>query len=111
MSKPESSPLQKICTTLLVLSMAYCGSGLQNYGTGPGFNYVVNVMKMGAVGDGRKDDSQAFLRAWAAVCGANKTAPLLLIPAGRTFLLKPVKFQGPCTSSAINFKVFCDPKD
>ncbi|XP_031261744.1 probable polygalacturonase At3g15720 [Pistacia vera] len=105
MSKPESSPLQKICTTLLVLSMAYCGSGLQNYGTGPGFNYVVNVMKMGAVGDGRKDDSQAFLRAWAAVCGANKTAPLLLIPAGRTFLLKPVKFQGPCTSSAINFKI------
>ncbi|KAJ0007504.1 hypothetical protein Pint_30095 [Pistacia integerrima] len=103
--KPESSPLQKICTTFLVLSMAYCGSGLQNYGTGPGLNYVVNVMKMGAVGDGRKDDSQAFLRAWTAVCGANKTAPLLLIPAGRTFLLKPVKFQGPCTSSAINFKI------
>ncbi|KAJ0007510.1 hypothetical protein Pint_30098 [Pistacia integerrima] len=106
MSKPESSPLQKICTTLLVLSMAYCGSGLQNYGTGPGFNYVVNVMKMGAVGDGRKDDSQAFLRAWAAVCGANKTAPLLLIPAGRTFLLKPVKFQAWKGDDRQNWLVF-----
>lgn len=48
---------------------------------------------------------KAFLKAWAAVCGAQKSEPLLVIPGGKTFLLYPVTFRGPCSSSSVNIQV------
>ncbi|KAL5729825.1 galacturonan 1,4-alpha-galacturonidase [Ranunculus cassubicifolius] len=56
----------------------------------------VNVMDYGAVGDGKTNDDQAFLKAWKVAC-ASATPAMLLIP-GKLFLLNPVAFQGPCMS-------------
>ncbi|CAL5401287.1 unnamed protein product [Camellia sinensis] len=63
-----------------------------------------NVMNYGAVGDGKTDDSQAFLKAWKAICQAKSVVPILVIPT-MTFLLKPATFSGPCKSSNIYVQV------
>ncbi|KAJ7957259.1 Pectin lyase-like superfamily protein [Quillaja saponaria] len=47
----------------------------------------------------------AFQKAWRDVCGASGRAPTLNIPKGKTFMLQPVLFEGPCKSPTINFKV------
>ncbi|XP_042499547.1 probable polygalacturonase At3g15720 isoform X2 [Macadamia integrifolia] len=68
-----------------------------------------NVVKYGAVGDGKTDDSGAFLKTWTAMCGIAPTyTPTLIIPSKKTFLLKPMKFGGPCNlHHNINIKALC----
>nr|XP_043624164.1 probable polygalacturonase At3g15720 [Erigeron canadensis] len=67
---------------------------------------IFNVMKYGARGDGRTDDSQAFTNAWKAACNSLPNAKsLLVIPKGRTFMLKPITFGGPCKPSRIFVQV------
>ncbi|XP_027337590.1 probable polygalacturonase At3g15720 [Abrus precatorius] len=66
---------------------------------------ISNVVTYGAKGDGQTDDSQAFLKAWQEVCGANQGAATLLIPKAQTFLLQPVSFQGPCKPATINIEL------
>ncbi|KAJ8755887.1 hypothetical protein K2173_024432 [Erythroxylum novogranatense] len=65
---------------------------------------ALSVVDFGAVGDGKTDDSRAFEAAWQAVCQGKK-GNILIVPRGKTFLIKPVSFQGPCGSHAINFQV------
>ncbi|XP_015572485.2 probable polygalacturonase At3g15720 [Ricinus communis] len=65
---------------------------------------ILNVVDFGAIGDGQTNDSMAFLQAWNALCEAT-TAPLLRVPAGKTFLLQPVIFSGPCSSSRVRIQV------
>ncbi|CAK9325049.1 unnamed protein product [Citrullus colocynthis] len=62
-----------------------------------------NVFDYGAVGNGKADDSEAFLKAWNDVCGATEDSPTLHAPIGKTYMLNPVKFQGPCKSKQVNF--------
>ncbi|CAK9158444.1 unnamed protein product [Ilex paraguariensis] len=83
--------------------MATWGSSNKTYT--PEAKSSVNVMQYGAAGNGKTDDSQAFLKAWHAVCGAGSNSPILTIPAGKTFLLKPVSFKGPCKSAHVNIQV------
>ncbi|XP_022153575.1 probable polygalacturonase At3g15720 [Momordica charantia] len=64
----------------------------------------IDVVQYGAAGDGITDDSQAFLKAWEAVCEAT-TPSAMLVPSRRTFFLNPVKFQGPCVSSSVGVKL------
>ncbi|KAK7280838.1 hypothetical protein RIF29_08362 [Crotalaria pallida] len=65
-----------------------------------------NVVDYGAKGDGQTDDSQAFLKAWQDVCDATcQGTPSLLIPNGKTFMLQPVKFMGPCKPATINIQL------
>ncbi|XP_028759742.1 probable polygalacturonase At3g15720 [Neltuma alba] len=65
---------------------------------------IFNVLDFGAAGDGKTDDSQAFLKAWTNVCNSTQGKPsTLLIPEGKTFMLQPVLFQGPCKPSSIYF--------
>ncbi|KAJ1440081.1 Pectin lyase fold/virulence factor [Sesbania bispinosa] len=64
-----------------------------------------NVMDYGAVGDGIADDSQVFLKAWSDVCAMNKGPATLKVPHGKTFMLNPLKFSGPCKFSSVHFKV------
>ncbi|CAK7353658.1 unnamed protein product [Dovyalis caffra] len=64
-----------------------------------------NVLNFGAIGDGTTDDSQAFVKAWEALCGANGSTPTLDIPAKHTFLLKPLKFNGPCKSNSVHIQL------
>ncbi|XP_050219631.1 probable polygalacturonase At3g15720 [Mercurialis annua] len=64
-----------------------------------------NVTDFGAIGDGRTDNSKAFLKAWSAVCTIEDIGtPTLIIPAG-TFLLNPTTFKGPCKSAEIHVQV------
>ncbi|KAF9681225.1 hypothetical protein SADUNF_Sadunf06G0203300 [Salix dunnii] len=63
-----------------------------------------NVLNFGAVGDGKTDDSPAFAKAWGSLCGASGGTLALAVPAGHTFLLKPVKFEGPCKSTGIHIQ-------
>uniref|UniRef100_A0A0D9UXD3 Pectate lyase superfamily protein domain-containing protein n=1 Tax=Leersia perrieri TaxID=77586 RepID=A0A0D9UXD3_9ORYZ len=56
-----------------------------------------NVLNYHAAGDGKTDDTKAFLAAWGEICNDNRW-PILTIPGGRTFLLNEVRFDGPCKS-------------
>ncbi|KAL9376246.1 hypothetical protein Peur_030366 [Populus x canadensis] len=90
-----------------------------SFGIGHG-QKVFNVVDFGAIGDGRIDDTNvytlalltcihafAFLSAWQALCGDDvaQGTPSLQIPGGKTFLLQPVKFQGPCKSVFVHVQV------
>ncbi|XP_030958783.1 probable polygalacturonase At3g15720 [Quercus lobata] len=63
-----------------------------------------NVLDYGAVGDGQTDDSQAFSKAWTALC-QTKGTPQLIVPSGKKFLLMPVMFQGPCQSNSVQVQI------
>ncbi|XVF65132.1 hypothetical protein PTKIN_Ptkin09bG0222200 [Pterospermum kingtungense] len=66
-----------------------------------------NVMNYGAAGNGQTDDSQAFNKAWKDVCGASASHEVatLQVPPGKTFLLSPVSFMGPCKANTIHFQL------
>ncbi|KAL1202527.1 putative polygalacturonase [Cardamine amara subsp. amara] len=61
---------------------------------------ALDVTQYGAIGDGVTDDSQAFLNAWEAVCSGTGDGRLV-VPAGMTFMLQPLKFQGSCKSTPV----------
>ncbi|RVW80505.1 putative polygalacturonase [Vitis vinifera] len=65
---------------------------------------LYDVMNYGAVGDGKTDDSQAFLKAWNEACNVQQQRATLNVPA-RTFLLNPIEFSGPCVPTSIEFQV------
>ncbi|KAF8023319.1 hypothetical protein BT93_F0734 [Corymbia citriodora subsp. variegata] len=68
---------------------------------------ILNVLNYGAKGDGQSDDSSAFLKAWEAACKGDKAGqgPTIVVPGGKSFLLRPLHFQGPCKSEAIQFQI------
>nr|XP_004502364.1 probable polygalacturonase At3g15720 [Cicer arietinum] len=67
----------------------------------PNTNGTFDVLNYGAIGDGSTDDSNAFLKAWTDVCGTTIDTPTMIIPEGKTFLLQPLSFKGPCNSSNV----------
>ncbi|KGN53196.1 hypothetical protein Csa_014667 [Cucumis sativus] len=70
-----------------------------------------NVLDYGAIGNGKTDDSKAFLKAWNDVCGATEESPTLHVPDGKTYLLNPLKFQGPCKSKQLGGTLMAPTKD
>ncbi|XP_076938433.1 putative polygalacturonase At3g15720 [Bidens hawaiensis] len=63
---------------------------------------IFDVTKYGAKGDGKTDDSTAFMSAWKAACQSQlNDRSILVIPAMKTFLLKPISFSGPCKLSSV----------
>ncbi|GLU08465.1 hypothetical protein SLE2022_253770 [Rubroshorea leprosula] len=58
---------------------------------------VFDVTEYGAVADGEKESSSAFLAAWKAACNYAGNATFL-IPEG-IFLLGPISFDGPCLNN------------
>ncbi|XP_057452693.1 probable polygalacturonase At3g15720 [Lotus japonicus] len=64
-----------------------------------------NVLHFGATGNGQTDDSQAFANAWQEACNATHDTSTLIIPKGKTFMLQPVSFQGPCKSASVIIKL------
>ncbi|KAJ0700788.1 putative endo-polygalacturonase [Helianthus annuus] len=68
---------------------------------------IFDVVQYGAKGDGIIDDSPAFIAAWKAACQSTpNTTSILNIPVGRTYLLKPIAFTGPCKPSKIFVQVY-----
>ncbi|KAI3522724.1 hypothetical protein L1887_00739 [Cichorium endivia] len=63
-----------------------------------------DVTSYGAKGDGNTDDLEAFIHAWADVCGDSSPDPTLIIPPSKTFLVSPVAFNGPCKSSTLHIQ-------
>ncbi|XP_057451766.1 probable polygalacturonase At3g15720 [Lotus japonicus] len=62
-------------------------------------------MDFGARGNGKFDDSHAFLSAWHTTCRTSGTTTLV-IPAGKTFLVtNTVTLTGPCMSTRINIEI------
>ncbi|GAB4825451.1 hypothetical protein Ancab_008324 [Ancistrocladus abbreviatus] len=66
---------------------------------------IFNVLDYGAIGDGIADDTHAFSRAWEDVCSNTVGTPTLSIPEGKTFLLSPVAFHGPCQSPSVHVEI------
>lgn len=56
--------------------------------------YVFDVMKFGAVGDGCADDTTAFREAWKAACEVD--SGVVLAPANYCFKITSTIFSGPC---------------
>jgi hypothetical protein len=54
----------------------------------------------GARGDEKHDDTQALTRAWSAACSSSRPA-VLLIPKGKSYLVKAITLSGPCKSSVV----------
>ncbi|XP_071674669.1 polygalacturonase-like [Lolium perenne] len=52
----------------------------------------------GARGDGQHDDTQALAKAWNMACSSSRPA-VLLVPKGKSYLLKPIALSGPCKST------------
>lgn len=58
---------------------------------------VFSVDAFGAKGDGKTDDSQAFMKSWNKACST--PAATLVVSKNKNYLLKPLTFSGPCKSS------------
>ncbi|KAI5393820.1 probable polygalacturonase At3g15720 [Lathyrus oleraceus] len=89
-----------LITSLLVFSTTFCNSWNIAFGEN---NF--DVLKYGAKGDGISDDTQAFVKAWNDLCGANQGTPTLVVPSGHTFLVHQYIFKGPCKSQNIQIKL------
>ncbi|RWR83109.1 putative polygalacturonase [Cinnamomum micranthum f. kanehirae] len=100
---PRVAPPQ-IQLVILAFFFFFCSTSLVSGQSKSTFN----VIDFGAVGDGKTDDSQAFTKAWNATCSAAGDTPTLLLPQGKTFLLKPITFKGPCKSPSIHIQVSGD---
>ncbi|KAJ1704343.1 hypothetical protein LUZ63_004122 [Rhynchospora breviuscula] len=68
--------------------------GIEMWGSKESGKNPVNVDSFGAVGDGRADDTQAFINAWAKACSLENA--VFLIPDGRQYKVNATKFKGPC---------------
>ncbi|CAJ1948706.1 unnamed protein product [Sphenostylis stenocarpa] len=90
------------CLCLLILSfVSPCLCGMWIVGTE---NRTYNVIDYGAHGDGKSDDSEAFVSAWNATCGAEEASTLLIPPNGK-FLVKVINFRGPCNATSVNIQL------
>ncbi|XP_027081032.2 probable polygalacturonase At3g15720 [Coffea arabica] len=87
---------------LQIISLIVCIAA--SYPDG-GLAAVFNVTGFGAIGDGIHDDTEAFSQAWEAACSNGEGSSSVIVPAGRTFLLSPVNFEGPCYCSNVHFQV------
>ncbi|KAL9150735.1 hypothetical protein ABFS82_11G008200 [Erythranthe guttata] len=58
---------------------------------------TVDVLSFGAKGDGSTDDSKAFGNAWKEACSSSQDVNFV-VPKSKTYLLKPLRFTGPCKS-------------
>ncbi|GLJ10121.1 hypothetical protein SUGI_0122530, partial [Cryptomeria japonica] len=63
---------------------------------------VFNVEEFGAVGDGKHNSTEAFVRAWNAAC--KESSAILLVPVGKKFLINNLFFEEPC-GPGFTFKV------
>ncbi|XP_021299198.1 polygalacturonase At1g48100 [Herrania umbratica] len=68
-----------------------------------GSSATFNVLAYGAKGDGRTDDTKAFVAAWAAACKVE--ASTLMVPSGSVFLVGPISFSGPNCQPNIVFQL------
>jgi polygalacturonase len=91
------SVLPPLLVALLLLSAADTGNAA---GCSWRQQSVFSLDRYGASGDGERDDTPALKAAWNAACASPRPA-VVLVPAGKRYLLKPVGLRGPCRSSVV----------
>ncbi|KAL8043025.1 hypothetical protein ABFX02_09G091400 [Erythranthe guttata] len=64
-----------------------------------------DVTHFGAVGDGKTNDTKAFQAAWKAACNGTESEVKITVPFGKSFLVFPVVFNGPCKCHTITFEI------
>ncbi|CAM8952777.1 unnamed protein product [Rhodiola kirilowii] len=66
---------------------------------------IYNVLDFGAVGDNGSDDTKALSDAWRSAC-KSRGAATVVVPRGKTFLVKPLEFDGSrCKFSSVRFQI------
>ncbi|KAL0428555.1 UNVERIFIED_CONTAM: Polygalacturonase [Sesamum latifolium] len=65
---------------------------------------TINVLSFGAKGDGSTDDTKAFENAWEEACSSSENVTFI-VPRTRSYLLKPLRFSGPCNSNFIKMEI------
>ncbi|XP_047085472.1 polygalacturonase-like [Lolium rigidum] len=61
---------------------------------------VFDIDSYGASAGG--DATKAFLGAWKDACNSSDDPSVLLVPAGKSYLLMPLSFTGPCRATSIS---------
>ncbi|XP_071689104.1 probable polygalacturonase At3g15720 [Rutidosis leptorrhynchoides] len=103
----SEAPVQMVTLVLVLLSsmLSFALSSSVRISLASTSN-IFDVMKFGAKGNGKTDDSPAFMKAWKAACQSQgNRRSILVIPRGVTFFLKPITFSGPCKPSNIYVQV------
>ncbi|XP_020206761.1 probable polygalacturonase At3g15720 [Cajanus cajan] len=85
------------CLYLILGFVAPCFCDTSFVGTN---NTFFNVIDYGAKGDGKSDDTQAFVTAWQHACGT-QGASTLVIPPKTVFLVRNLRLEGPCNATSI----------
>ncbi|XP_028223781.1 probable polygalacturonase At3g15720 isoform X2 [Glycine soja] len=94
--------MQSLITCVLIIAfISPCLCHRWNVGTQ---NTIYNVIDFGAVGDGKTDDTQAFLKAWQSMCEAQGTSTLL-IPPNKVFLVTSMLLKGPCVAPSVQIQL------
>ncbi|RHN47877.1 putative polygalacturonase [Medicago truncatula] len=97
----DDSPSYDDSDTLLFKNMIEQNTNdvlcLDQFGVSSRSLKIVNVRDYGAKGDGHTDDTQAFKKAWEVVCSSGQS--VLVAPQDYNYLLKPIRFSGPCKSN------------
>ncbi|KAM1224865.1 hypothetical protein ACFX2G_044652 [Malus domestica] len=83
---------------LLVIASSFFGIGFGQNGTS-------NVLDFGATGNDIAEDTRAFFNAWERTCGTEGAKHVLKIPYGKTYQLKPLKFEGPCKVDRVKIQI------
>ncbi|KAG4931271.1 hypothetical protein JHK86_048232 [Glycine max] len=83
---------------ILIFSTVSCNSWV-------GHGQRFDVLNYGAKGNGRSDDTNAFVQAWKALCGASNGTSTLVVPAGHTFFVRQTRFRGPCQSQKLDIQI------
>ncbi|KAL0320460.1 UNVERIFIED_CONTAM: Exopolygalacturonase [Sesamum radiatum] len=83
-------------TYIFVLTLSFlCSVDVNSASALPAKTF--DVLKYGAVGDGKTDNTEAFVKAWKDACSYGGRSRVW-IPRG-TFLLESVSFEGSCNGS------------
>ncbi|XP_022641620.1 probable polygalacturonase At3g15720 [Vigna radiata var. radiata] len=95
--------MQRLITRVLIL--CFISQCLCDISMVESENTIYDVRNYGANGNGKSDDSNAFMDAWNDICGRQGT-PTLLIPENRVFLVKRnIIMKGPCKATNINIQL------
>jgi hypothetical protein len=74
----------------MVMTFLLIGSGLSIYGAAPVTDDLINVRSMGAVGDGQRDDTQAFRK---AVAQGKSEGKHVYVPRGKYKISQPIELD------------------